>query len=325
MRDAAVESLLGAPRGGGEMVGSSCGLARPRSPSERNEGHAPLRVAEITAAMISVAEVQIMQRQGFLHWQSPLEDLPEAVGALVVSGIRFAQVHTKGDGACGIHAVFGVPHIARDGSREIFCEAGRSRASEAIRTHVADTRGGRYYDRVLETLWRDVCFPRAQRVLRIHGHANEAQASENGMVWDALSGVARDSICGHVASAIIDRREEDAQRQAFDSLVRAAFDVRFEPFIRRLAFTWGLLPDAGNDFMHWTSEHCARYRDRHIEVPDLLEDAFFALEDGARIVKSTKRVRYPDAGERPPAHKYAALFDARPCFDSLRQAKRTKY
>ena len=85
-----------------------------------------------------------------------------------------------------------------------------------------------------------------------------------------------------------------------------------------MAVRWGLLPGIEEDYLAM-SEAARQHRLEEArcrgEAADMLELAWFEA-GGQRIVKGTRNMLFP--AERPPVHKYAALFDSRPCFDALR-------
>ena len=88
---------------------------------------------------------------------------------------------------------------------------------------------------------------------------------------------------------------------------------------RQLACQWGLLPDAQTDFLRLSEAERQSFRDASNESNDLLDVAYEERQGGLLVAKGSNGVAFP-IGDDAPIHKYAALFDPRPCFDGLRQS-----
>ena len=104
-------------------------------------------------------------------------------------------------------------------------------------------------------------------------------------------------------------------RVGFNEIAQQCFVESLErDFFRPLAVMWGLLPSAEENYLAMPLGH--------VNMPDgdwdMLTEAWFARADGQRFVRGTRDMLFPKRS--PPAHKYAALFDARPCFDALRRS-----
>ena len=81
-----------------------------------------------------------------------------------------------------------------------------------------------------------------------------------------------------------------------------------------------VLPNVDTDFLHISEAERAELIRSFPSTTEFLKDAFHIRADGERVVKGSAGIPFPRANEHPPMHKYAAIFDRRPCFDGLRRS-----
>ena len=81
-----------------------------------------------------------------------------------------------------------------------------------------------------------------------------------------------------------------------------------------------MLPDVDTDFLHISEAERAELIRSFPSTTEFLKDAFHIRAAGERVVKGSAGIPFPRADEDPPMHKYAAIFDRRPCFDGLRSS-----
>ena len=87
---------------------------------------------------------------------------------------------------------------------------------------------------------------------------------------------------------------------------------------RRLAVAWGYLPDGDIDYLAMSETDRRGYHQASPGCNEFLEAAFLERANGELVVKGAGDEPFPR--HAPPRHKYAALFDPRPCFDGIRVA-----
>ena len=97
-----------------------------------------------------------------------------------------------------------------------------------------------------------------------------------------------------------------------------SFTCAFRLTCDQCSLRWKHLADLDMDFralsQHVREQVCAD----HPDCCDFLSDAHESRRGGRKVVKGTKDMQMPS--DHPPEHKFAAVLDPRPCFDSLRCA-----
>lgn len=111
-------------------------------------------------------------------------------------------------------------------------------------------------------------------------------------------------------------------RTEFARIARHCCDLALErDFISPLAIVSKLVPaDISIDFFEISVDERLQYIAMYPAQSDLLRDAFHTKANGELEVKGTKDVPFPSTEPKPPQHKYAAVFDPRPCFDVIRSS-----
>ena len=93
-----------------------------------------------------------------------------------------------------------------------------------------------------------------------------------------------------------------------------------EKILRGFGVSARVLPQLSIPHINISEAERLNLRDRFPRQTEFLEAAFEIRADGVTVVKGSSGVPYPSADDNPPRHKYAAVFDARPCFDGLRSS-----
>ena len=93
-----------------------------------------------------------------------------------------------------------------------------------------------------------------------------------------------------------------------------------EQFFRPLAVLSKLLPDVTTNYLEMTEAEQLQCIAASPAQTELLGNAFYSKSNGDLVVSGTQNELFPHSAANPPRHKYAALFDPRPCFDAIRSA-----
>ena len=105
----------------------------------------------------------------------------------------------------------------------------------------------------------------------------------------------------------------------FDAVCREAFTPVCESILfRSVAVATGGLADSAVNYLVLDTEKARYEYERYPACNEMLESACEWRDMSQRwVVKGTLDTPFPPDG---PPHKYAALFDQRPCFDAIRRA-----
>ena len=212
---------------------------------------------------------------------------------------RMLAIETNGDGACGIHAVFGHPNA----NRELFLPAARAfaaQASDRLQTAASAGASRIFVQSVQISLWDEFARP----------YLEKNPCPEATMFWKSLSDMSPELAAEsqEIQDLLIEKRwAVDTAKTNVKHASRIFFGRDMEHFVRRLAVLFEYLP-GGIDVFSMTPEALEDVQSSGCS--SFLESAKTA--DG--FVKGT-RTPFPQGG---PSCKYTALFDQRPCFDALR-------
>ena len=134
----------------------------------------PLSIFEISPRDLGSRAVRPSSHRGVLMYEG--EEPPEQMRQLLNEPERcYISLHTEGDGACGVHAVFGRPN---DGCFQ--CGEGvRSVVAAHFAEYIGQIQSGRrqgsaHYVQVRETWWSEFCVPVAK-----HQHASRSGRSRS--------------------------------------------------------------------------------------------------------------------------------------------------
>ena len=217
------------------------------------------------------------------------------------------SLRTNGDGACAMHALFGVP-CDFSGRQELFLHNARERAvallgpSLEILAAREDIVGA---VRDLKTsLWHEF----------VVSHLNGAPSQESTLFWSSMERLVP-HMCVEARNVFNENRAitpvYEAQQQAAIHASRQYFHCGFEAMIvRPVAVLLGYIP-AGVNVLSLSEDH----REALAEEYTFLEECFY-YRGGRKHVRGTQEI-FPDDG---PTCKYSALFDQRPEFDAIRAA-----
>ena len=155
-----------------------------------------------------------------------------------------------------------------------------------------------------------------------HCGVDEPPEAEAQLFWQALLPEDKQLVCRHVARSASAEEVEMKDRTEFARVARHCCDLALErDFFRPLAILSKLLPaDISIDFLEISEDERLHYIAMYAAQSDFLRDAFHTKANGELVVKGTKDVPFPSTESKPPQHKYAAVFDPRPCFDVIRSS-----
>ena len=235
----------------------------------------------------------------------------EAVTYLHDKDNLFVSVITNGDGACGVHAVFGKPSERG----ELFKECSRQVAAtllgpnpEALQHAGVDDR---YIAAIGESLWNEFVKP-------VLDKKPAAEIMEGLLFWKALQEqkpvLVEQCIQSHTRYELVTKEHIRARHQFL-----AASHNLFQPdmellFVRPLAVRLRYLPEGIHNSDLFDVETIAKLRQEHPLFQDWLGSV---ADDSGYIKASCPRKRFPEGG---PCCKYVALFDLQPAYDGLRQS-----
>ena len=292
-----------------------------------------LSVYDLNARDLSSRAVDPTAHRGVLRFEG--EEPPAQLLALLREpGNPNVSLQTKGDGACGVHAAFGRP---RGGMFQ--CAAGaRSLVASCFAEYMGQVQnGGRqgsaHYEKVRETWWSEFCIPCAKKecaarpagagcsTSRMEFRVVQQVEQEAKCFWDGLSRDDQRGLCQHIEDAANARCLEDEARSEFATVARRCCDVALEErFFRPFAVLTKLLPDVSTNYLEMTEADRLQCIALSPAQTDFLGDAFEIKTNGDLVVKGTRDILFPYSAPNPPRHKYAALFDPRPCFDAIRSS-----
>ena len=242
----------------------------------------------------------------------------------------YISLETTGDGACGLHAVFGRPREGR-----FHCSGARGLAASYLEKRIDEIRNGAeegvHYEKVRETWWSEFCVPCAAEISHLGrsdsstGRASRVDCGsaepgpEAQCFWEALEPDDKKSVCETVSSIANRDHLGKEERLDFDRLARCCFHPSLEKgFFKHLAVFSKMLPDPSINYLEMTEYERKQCIENHPGQCELLGEPFFSKPNGDLIVRGTLDVLFPLYDPNPPRHKYAALFDPRPCFDAIR-------
>ena len=130
--------------------------------------------AEFTARDLTLQHIKIKPTLLYIRWQ-PTDDVSVHIRRIL--NVPYFALHTNGDGACGIHAIFGRAHR----SRQITKLEARTLAAEHLHKlpELAQecTYAAHYYKIIRASLWREFIQPKL----------SGTGTAEGDIYWDALS------------------------------------------------------------------------------------------------------------------------------------------
>jgi hypothetical protein len=174
------------------------------------------------------------------------------------------------------------------------------------------------FAKVRSALWWELCLPPVLWELFGLGRSPDREAS---YFWRAVPATEKADIREHVAHWPQLRRQEEEDRANFDAVVRECCDALLEPMLfRPFAVHRAWLPDMERDYLFLSEVERETLHHMFPEQNEWLEKPFYERSDGVLVVRGTQSTPFPGGEGEAPLHKYAALFDQRPCFDALRRS-----
>ena len=226
-------------------------------------------------------------------------------------GSEVVGVVTKGDGACGIHAVFGGPSaqglLYKAGARRLAaCLLGPD--PQALREGGVEEK---YIAAIGNSFWYEFVKPTLEK-------RPEAQSADSSLFWTALQKMMPDLVhectsC-HSDYERCTKTRGDARILVMNASPSFSMLEMEECFVRPLATSRGLLPPGIELHRLHDIRYIMELQKEHPTSSEWLESAF----DATGFIRASKpRVLFPQGG---PSCKYMALFEANIAYDGLRQA-----
>ena len=226
----------------------------------------------------------------------------------------FVPMATVGDGSCALHAAFGSLR-----SEGFFCEHARELAAIVLDA-VFKGKNNRHaplehLESVIASLWSELVLPAAKNKLNLAA----PPPPEALQLWSAM-GIELQQICSeHIQLCLMKQREDKIFLSRFDDLVRDLCIDEHDFLLRKLGSDLQHLPNV-DGFCCSSVFDIAQIVRHHKDSYDFLQSvAFLKGKTGHWIVKGTRDVACPDDAVNKLS-KYEALFDKRPCFDSIRRS-----
>ena len=284
-------------RGGGVEEG----MASSSSQGEKQSVPEPVKEYEFRFGDFRNDTFEIKPRQLTIRWVAS-DAVPELIRQSTVQ--PYQAVETNGDGACAIHSVFGRPGP----NKELFASGARDLAVHFLRmlpeAAVNNEAAAQALISIHTSFWNEF----AQPLLR-----NEA-SDEGRLFWKALlltsPGLAAEARQCAQISMDSNRIANNAKQEALSAARRFFVVANEETCIRSIAIQSGYL-DATTQVEIGSNGQVSV--NTALEYASLCE-GMQSARDNNGFVRGT-RVLFPRGG---PECKYAALFDPRPVFDSLR-------
>ena len=226
------------------------------------------------------------------------------------------EIHTKGDGACAVHAVFGCPDPK---SQRLEIQQPRQFLRNCLDHSVKQlqniVRPNMVYlvESVGLSLWQDFVEP----YLTAKGTVGNAPHEES-MFLDRLCHPKNARLLKQVTDRLKinndARLERTAMTHGVQKATRSVFTMEAESLIwKQLAVRQGLLPQNVENPVFLTDAELVFLEYDFLHPP-------WETRNGVRVVKGTKDVRFVADEHGGPLSKYAALFDERGEFDVLRHS-----
>ena len=234
----------------------------------------------------------------------------EALAYLQNKSTKVVSIVTDGNGACGVHAVFGTPSVRgtlfKDSSRELAVSL-LGPNSEALQQARVDER---YVAAISQSFWNEFVKPVLDR-------KPDSDSVEGLLFWKTLQkqkpALAEQCQQAHIQYGMVTQEHVDA-RQDLLNASHNFFTVDMElSFVRPLAIRRRYLPRGIDAFDIFDADNIANLR----EEDPLFDDWLGSASDDRGFIKaSSPPRRFPVGG---PCCKYLALFDLQPAYDGLRQ------
>ena len=222
----------------------------------------------------------------------------------IKDGDRYRAFCTKPDGACGVHAVFGVPN----GIQYELADA-RRKAQSLLGPTFHDVCQKMREDALpnlhslSQALWKDYLLEYflGRRDIEMRVFVDKFRRNSPTRFAELQAQMQRDAY------------EHTQLKEGVRRTMRACFQIAAEPIIHRMAINAGMVPITEGGII-----------DKSLEVlqPVLAGQRYELMASTAYWSDFAGRLQVVGTQEAlpadPPMHKYAALFDARPVFDNLR-------
>ena len=218
-----------------------------------------------------------------------------------IEGCQHVAAATCGDGACSLHAIFGLP---RPADSYLQCPKVRAVVLAGIPEHIegaCEAHGGAVRELcldVLKAVWTDLALPAARAQLAGTGEA--ATTAEMHAVWGQLQPEVREELCSFAQAQSYEEASSIARKQQLLAFARQLFVPSKEAVVvRPLCVFLGYLHSAGHDYLHSNPPaETLAHHEGHVGALGLLRAC----------------------AECPELTKYQALFDMRSMFDRYRLA-----
>ena len=249
-----------------------------------------------------------------LQFHSGSEVVPDAAlaGLIPLAG-KFHSAPTCGDGACGLHAIFGCPTREEMQARVVLkCKLARSRILSKFGHTLAETQsiceGSTALTSVASSWWEDALLP----VLKGGGEIEARIFTRCLHEMDTALFVE----AALAATRSVEQSDEAVKARA--RLVRAARQffckTREEHVVRPLSMCMEFVPDSSSYIEQDRMQLDTVVQHHGGNACEFLSPAFYLGANGQMRVKGTLEP-FPDGG---PRSKYEALFTSHVAFDAIR-------
>ena len=216
------------------------------------------------------------------------------------------NLKTRGDGACGLHAVFGEPSDTGEFVKTHATEFAASMMSSGIASLSNNDQSKSYADAILESCWSEFVLP----------FLREEASHESELFWEALRekdlDLQQECIAFFIEAQTADKRTREARQVLHQASRQFFFESTEQDVVLPVAKWLGLVPDVFDPTRMSEQGYIGTLLREYPDTSDFLEPACSA--EG--FIKGT-REQFPLFG---PCCKYQALLDGRICFDKLREA-----
>ena len=180
-----------------------------------------MAVAHIDADRLLQGQSSLGGLLGFGVWQWQESGVPDEIVKQLGEATQYISLSTRSNGACGMHALFGVPSQSHGGSMD--CPFPRKLAADLFGdapSRAAREGGAKHHwlSAVRASLWAELCLPCATQSAAFARQEGSSLAKSHGAVapslearafWASVSASARSAIVQHVL-----RMQEDKARSA---------------------------------------------------------------------------------------------------------------
>ena len=215
--------------------------------------HEALTVSPVTAADVQHERVTVRDDESRTVMADADHELPVCWAAWLYSGPGYVALRTNDDGACALHAVFGIPQLAG-----LTCKLARQAAAETLRNlrpRLHPHEGVPEHVRAVQaSLWMELAKPVALKKLRHETGSSpgsvqmgEEVRSEAAAFWRNLSPEHQVFLVNYVREQTAAEEVDRQYLHDLDDLCRAFCQPGHEKVCRRIGVELQHLPEEDLD------------------------------------------------------------------------------